>query len=251
MGFSGVGAGAAYIFFAYIGFDAVSTTAQEAKNPQRDLPIGIITSLVVCTILYILVAAVLTGMVPWREINIEAPLTRAFLDRGLVKASYLITAGALAGLTSVMLVMLLGQTRVLYAMANDGLLPKKFFGAIHHKFRTPYKNTILVGLIAAIVGSLTPINIIGQMVNIGTLFAFVIVCLSVLVLRRTQPGQKRPFRTPFVPLVPILGIGFNCYMMYKLGLWNWVRLIIWLVIGMVVYFTYSRKHSRVQKLAGN
>src|SRR5271168_5122158 len=209
MGFGGIGAGAAYIFFAYIGFDAVSTTAQEAKNPQRDLPIGIIASLVACTILYILVAAVLTGMVPWREINIEAPLSVAFLDRGLTKASYLITAGALAGLTSVMLVMLLGQTRVLYSMANDGLLPRKFFAAIHPKFRTPYKTTILVGLLAAIVGSVTPISIIGEMVNIGTIFAFIIVCISVLVLRRTNPGQIRPFRTPWVPLVPLLGIVFN------------------------------------------
>src|ERR1700729_174017 len=246
-GFSGVGAGAAYIFFAYIGFDAVSTTAQEAKNPQRDLPIGIIASLVACTILYILVAAVLTGMVPWKEINIEAPLAVAFMDRGLTKASYLITAGALAGLTSVMLVMLLGQTRVLYSMANDGLLPRKFFAAIHPKFRTPYKNTILVGLIAAIIGSITPINIIGEMVNIGTIFAFIIVCISIMVLRKTNPGQPRPFRTPWVPLVPILGILFNGYMMYKLGWVNWARLIIWLVIGLFVYFGYSRHHSRVQQ----
>jgi basic amino acid/polyamine antiporter, APA family len=247
MGFSGIGAGAAYIFFAYIGFDAVSTTAQEAKNPQRDLPIGIIASLVVCTILYILVAAVLTGMVPWRAVNIEAPLAVAFLDRGLTKASYLITAGALAGLTSVMLVMLLGQTRVLYAMACDGLLPRKFFAAIHPKFRTPYKNTILVGLLAAIVGSLAPIDDIGKMVNIGTLLAFVIVCAAVLVLRNTNPSQSRPFRTPWVPVVPLLGIGFNGYMMYKLGLVNWVRLIVWLVIGLVIYFTYSRHHSHVQR----
>jgi len=247
MGFGGIGAGAAYIFFAYIGFDAVSTTAQEAKNPQRDLPIGIIASLVACTILYILVAAVLTGMVPWREINIEAPLSVAFLDRGLTKASYLITAGALAGLTSVMLVMLLGQTRVLYSMANDGLLPKKFFAAIHPKFRTPYKNTILVGLLAAVVGSTIPIDDIGKMVNIGTLLAFVIVCIAILVLRRTNPGQERPFRTPWVPVVPILGVVFNGYMMYKLGWINWARLIIWLAIGLVIYFTYSRKHSKVQK----
>jgi basic amino acid/polyamine antiporter, APA family len=247
MGFSGIGAGAAYIFFAYIGFDAVSTTAQEAKNPQRDLPIGIIASLFICTILYILVAAVLTGMVPWKEINIEAPLAMAFLDRGLTKASYLITAGALAGLTSVMLVMLLGQTRVLYSMANDGLLPRKFFAAIHPKFRTPYKNTILVGLLAAIVGSTVPIDDIGRMVNIGTLLAFVIVCIAVLVLRRTNPDQHRPFRTPWVPLVPILGIIFNGYMMYKLGWINWLRLFIWLVIGLVIYFTYSRYHSRVQR----
>src|SRR5438445_9462508 len=174
-GFSGIGAGAAYIFFAYIGFDAVSTTAQEAKNPQRDLPIGIIASLLICTVLYISVAAVLTGMVPWREVNIEGPIARAFMDRGLTTASHIITLGALAGLTSVMLVMLLGQTRVLYAMANDGLLPKKFFADVHPKFRTPWKNTILVGLLAAIVGSVTPIDDIGRMVNIGTLLAFVIV----------------------------------------------------------------------------
>jgi len=247
MGFGGIGAGAAYIFFAYIGFDAVSTTAQEAKNPQRDLPIGIITSLAVCTLLYILVAAVLTGMVPWKEINIEAPLAVAFLDRGLTTASYLITAGALAGLTSVMLVMLLGQTRVLYSMANDGLLPRKFFAAIHPKFRTPYKNTILVGLLAAVVGSTVPIDDIGKMVNIGTLLAFVIVCIAILVLRRTNPDQPRPFRTPWVPFVPIMGIVFNGYMMYKLGWINWARLIIWLAIGLVIYFTYSRYHSRVQK----
>jgi APA family basic amino acid/polyamine antiporter len=247
-GFSGIGAGAAYIFFAYIGFDAVSTTAQEAKNPQRDLPIGIIASLIVCTLLYILVAAVLTGMVPWREINIEAPIARAFMDRGLTGASHIITLGALAGLTSVMLVMLLGQTRVLYAMANDGLLPKKVFAEIHPKWRTPWKNTILVGLLAAIVGSLTPIDDIGKMVNIGTLLAFVIVCIAVMVLRKTNPSQPRPFRTPWVPVVPALGILFNGYMMYKLGWINWARLIIWLIIGLVVYFTYGQKHSKVQAM---
>ena len=245
-GFSGIGAGAAYIFFAYIGFDAVSTTAQEAKNPQRDLPIGIITSLIVCTVLYILVAAVLTGMVPWQDVNIEAPIARAFLDRGLVTASHIITLGALAGLTSVMLVMLLGQTRVLYAMANDGLLPKKFFADVHPKFRTPWKNTILVGLLAATVGSLTPIDDIGKMVNIGTLLAFVIVSVAVLVLRRTNPTQPRPFRTPWVPLVPVLGVLVNGFMMYKLGWVNWARLFVWLAIGLVIYFTYSRHHSKVQ-----
>jgi basic amino acid/polyamine antiporter, APA family len=251
MGFSGIGAGAAYIFFAYIGFDAVSTTAQEAKNPQRDLPIGIIVSLVVCTFMYIAVAAILTGMVPWQDVNIEAPVARAFLDRNLVWASYLITAGALAGLTSVMLVMLLGQTRVLYAMANDGLLPRGFFAAIHPKFRTPYKNTILVGLLAAIVGSVTPIDDIGKMVNIGTLLAFIIVCIAIMILRHTQPAQPRPFRTPWVPFVPIMGLVFNGYMMYKLGWINWARLIIWLVIGLVVYFSYGRHHSRVQKMVPN
>jgi basic amino acid/polyamine antiporter, APA family len=245
-GFAGIGAGAAYIFFAYIGFDAVSTTAQEAKNPQRDLPIGIIASLLVCTVLYIAVAAVLTGMVPWRDVNIEAPVARAFLDRGLLVPSHIITVGALAGLTSVMLVMLLGQTRVLYSMANDGLLPKRFFAEIHPKFRTPWKNTILVGLLAAVVGSVTPIDDIGKMVNIGTLLAFVIVCVAVVVLRHTDPAQPRPFRTPWVPIIPALGVLFNGYMMYKLGWLNWARLIIWLAIGLVVYFGYGQKHSRVQ-----
>ncbi len=245
-GFAGIGSAAAYIFFAYIGFDAVSTTAQEAKNPQRDLPIGIIVSLFICTLLYIAVAGILTGMVPWQEVNIEAPIARAFLDRGQTTASHIITLGALAGLTSVMLVMLLGQTRVLYSMANDGLLPKKFFADIHPKFRTPWKNTLLVGLLAAIVGSVTPIDDIGKMVNIGTLLAFIIVCIAVMVLRNTNPGQPRPFRTPWVPVVPVLGILFNGYMMYKLGWVNWARLIGWLIIGLVVYFTYSRYHSRVQ-----
>jgi basic amino acid/polyamine antiporter, APA family len=247
MGVGGIWKAAAYIFFAYIGFDAVSTTAQEAKNPQRDLPIGIIASLVACTILYILVAFVLTGMVPWKSINVEAPLAVAFLDHGLKTASTVITGGALAGLTSVMLVMLLGQTRVLYSMANDGLLPRKFFAAIHPKFRTPYKTTILVGLLAAIVGSITPIDQLGKMVNIGTLLAFVIVCVAIMVLRRTNPNQPRPFRTPLVPLIPTLGVAINVYMMINLGWVNWARLVIWLFIGLVVYFAYSRKHSRVQQ----
>jgi basic amino acid/polyamine antiporter, APA family len=253
-GIGGIGAGAAYIFFAYIGFDAVSTTAQEAKNPQRDLPIGIIVSLLICTALYIGVAGILTGMVRWQDVNIEAPIARAFMDRGLSTASHVITLGALAGLTSVMLVMLLGQTRVLYSMANDGLLPKKFFAAIHPKFRTPYKNTIAVGLLAAIVGSVTPIDQIGKMVNIGTLLAFVIVCIAVTMLRIKSPEQARPFRTPgiflggWLPVVPFLGVLFNGYMMYKLGWINWARLIVWLVIGLVVYFTYSAKHSRVRSL---
>jgi APA family basic amino acid/polyamine antiporter len=248
-GLAGIGKAAGLVFFAYIGFDAVSTTAQEAKNPQRDMPIGIIVSLTICTILYIGVAAVLTGMVYWPEINIEAPIARAFLDHNLVMAANIITIGALAGLTSVMLVMLLGQSRVLYAMAKDGLLPNSFFGAIHPKFRTPWKATILAGLLAAMVGSVTPIEIIGDMVNIGTLLAFVIVCIAVMVLRRKDPTRARPFKTPLVPLVPILGIMFNAYMMYTLGKWNWIRLIVWLVIGLFVYFFYSKNHSKVQERA--
>jgi APA family basic amino acid/polyamine antiporter len=253
-GVAGISSAAAYIFFAFIGFDAVSTTAQEARNPQRDLPIGIIASLFICTVLYVGVAAVLTGMVPWQLINIEAPITHAFLDHNVGWASDIITCGALAGLTSVMLVMLIGQTRVLYAMASDGLLPKKFFAAIHPKFRTPWKNTILVGLLAAIVGSITPIDKIGTMVNIGTLLAFVMVCAAVIILRCTNPDQPRPFRTPGIyfrgrlPIIPGLGILANGYLMYSLGLWNWVRLIGWLIIGLFVYFLYSLKHSKVQAL---
>ena len=246
-GVGGIGLAAGLVFFSYIGFDAVSTTAQEAKNPQRDMPIGIIASLAICTLLYIGVAAVLTGMVYWPEINIEAPISRAFLDRGLNTAANVITVGALAGLTSVMLVMLLGQSRVLYSMAKDGLLPKGFFAAIHPRFRTPWKGTILAGMLAAIVGSVTPIETIGKMVNIGTLFAFVIVCIAVIILRRKDPDRVRPFKTPLVPLVPILGICFNGYMMIELGAANWIRLIVWLLIGLVVYFSYSRKHSKVQQ----
>jgi APA family basic amino acid/polyamine antiporter len=185
-------------------------------------------------------------MVPWQNVNIEAPIARAFLDRGLTVAADVITLGALAGLTSVMLVMLLGQTRVLYAMANDGLLPRKFFADVHPRFRTPWKNTILVGLLAAIVGSVTPIDDIGKMVNIGTLLAFVIVCIAIVFLRRSDPDQPRPFRTPWVPVVPILGVLFNGYMMYKLGWVNWARLFGWLIIGLFVYFGYGRHHSRVQ-----
>ncbi len=246
-GFGGIGLAAGLVFFSYIGFDAVSTTAQEAKNPQRDMPIGIIASLAICTILYIGVAAVLTGMVYYPDINIEAPIVRAFLDRNLNGAANIITIGSLAGLTSVMLVMLLGQSRVLYSMAKDGLLPSGFFADIHPRFRTPWKGTILAGLIAAIVGSVTPIDDISKMVNIGTLFAFVIVCIAVIVLRRKDPTRVRPFRTPWVPLIPILGILFNGYMMVELGAANWIRLVVWLLIGLVVYFLYSKKHSRVQR----
>ncbi len=247
-GVAGISSAAAYIFFAFIGFDAVSTTAQEARNPQRDLPIGIILSLCICTLLYVGVAAVLTGMVPWQLVNVEAPLTHAFLDHNIGWASDIITCGALAGLTSVMLVMLIGQTRVLYAMASDGLLPKKFFAAIHPKFHTPWKNTILVGLLAAIVGSVTPIEKIGTMVNIGTLLAFVMVCAAVIILRYTEPDQPRPFRTPLSPVLPALGIVANGYLMYSLGAANWIRLIVWLIIGLFVYFLYSVKHSKVQAL---
>jgi APA family basic amino acid/polyamine antiporter len=246
-GFAGIASGAAYIFFAYIGFDAISTTAQEAKNPQKDMPFGIIGSLVVCTVLYIAVAAVLTGMIKWNLIDLKAPIAQAFETYHLGWAVFLITGGALAGLTSVMLVMLLGQTRVFFAMSRDGLLPARVFGEIHARFRTPFKMTWIVGTLCALLGAFTPIDDLGQMVNIGTLLAFVIVCLAVIILRRTNPGANRPFRTPFVPLVPILGAVSCLYLMTNLGWHTWARLVIWLIIGLVVYFSYGRHHSVLQK----
>ncbi len=246
-GFPGIASGASYIFFAYIGFDAVSTTAQEAKNPQRDMPFGIIGSLIVCTLLYILVAAVLTGMVHWDQIDLKAPIAQAFERYGLGWAVFLITGGALAGLTSVMLVMLLGQTRVFFAMSRDRLLPHKFFGEVHPVHRTPFKMTWVVGCICGLLGAFTPIDDLGQMVNIGTLLAFVIVCTAVIVLRRTHPQTPRPFRTPWSPVVPALGAISCLYLMAQLGRVTWVRLVVWMVIGLVIYFVYGVKHSRLQR----
>ncbi len=235
--------GASYVFFAYIGFDSVSTHAEEARNPQRDVPIGIITSLALCTVLYILVAAVLTGMVPYTEINIDAPVAGAFASRGLHVAVFFISLGAVVGITSVLLVLLLSQARVLLAMARDGLIPREFFGAVHPRFRTPHKGTILTGVLVAIVAALFPLRILAELVNIGTLMAFVIVCAAVWVMRRTNPQLPRPFRTPLVPYVPLAGMGMNFWLMYSLGWENWVRLVVWLVIGLGIYFFYGRKRS--------
>jgi APA family basic amino acid/polyamine antiporter len=244
-GFAGTLSGAAYVFFAYIGFDSISTHAEEARNPHRDVPIGILTSLAICTVLYIAVAAVLTGMVPWMQIDIDAPIADAFSRIGLTSATVLVSIGAVAGITSVLLVMLLSQARVLLAMARDGLLPPSVFAAVHPRFRTPYRSTILVGCIVATVAALLPLKVLADLVNIGTLFAFVIVCTAVLVLRYTRPDVRRPFRTPFVPLVPILGIGANLLLMVYLGWQNWARLIVWLVIGLVIYGFYGSRHSRL------
>ncbi len=244
-GFGGIASGAAYIFFAYIGFDAISTTAQEARNPQKDMPFGIIGSLLICTILYIAVAGVLTGMIPWNQIDLKAPIAQAFENYNLGWAVFLITGGALAGLTSVMLVMLLGQTRVFLAMARDGLLPQNVFGEVHTRFRTPFKMTWIVGSVCALLGAFTPIEDLGQMVNIGTLLAFVIVCTAVIILRRTNPEAHRPFRTPWVPAVPILGAISCFYLMANLGWHTWARLVIWLVIGLTIFFGYSRSHSKL------
>ena len=239
----GMLAGAAVIFFAYIGFDSISTHAEEAKNPRRDLPIGIITSLILCTLLYILVAGVLTGMVKFDAINKDAPVSSAFEQVGLNWARYLISFGALTGITSVLLVMMLSQPRVFLAMARDGLVPPSFFGAVHPKYRTPWKSTILTGVFVAMMGGLLPLDILAELVNIGTLLAFVIVCAAVLIMRKTNPDAVRPFRAPFVPLVPILGIVMCLMLMFSLPVDSWIRLIVWLAIGFVIYFGYGKRHS--------
>ncbi len=244
-GWSGVLRGAGVVFFAYIGFDAVSTAAQEARKPQKDMPIGILGSLVICTILYIVVSGLLTATVHYSRLNIGAPVSLAIRETGVRWGSYVVNAGALAGLSTVMLVMLLGQSRVFYSMAHDGLL-WKWAGDIHPRFRTPWKSTAIVGLAVAIVGSLVPIGSLGQMVSIGTLLAFVIVCAAVWVLRVRRPELERPFRTPWVPFVPIMGIIVSLGLMAGLNGVTWLRLIVWLIIGMVIYFTYSVKHSKVR-----
>ncbi|HEX9629928.1 MAG TPA: amino acid permease [Pyrinomonadaceae bacterium] len=239
----GMFAGAAIIFFAYIGFDSVSVHSEEAKNPAKDVPVGIIASLIICTILYIAVSAVLTGMVPYKDINIDAPVVDAFRRAGLVWMQYLVAAGAMTGITSVLLVMMLSQPRVMLAMARDGLVPKGFFGDIHPRFRTPWKSTILTGLFVASMAGLIPLSILAEMTSIGTLFAFVIVCGAVLVMRKTNPNANRPFRAPFVPLIPILGILTCLLLMFSLPAENWYRLIIWLIAGLIIYFLYGRRHS--------
>jgi len=239
----GMFAGAAIIFFAYIGFDSVSVHSEEAKNPAKDVPIGIIASLIICTILYILVSAVLTGMVPYKEINIDAPVVDAFKRAGYVWMQYLVAAGAMTGITSVLLVMMLSQPRVMLALARDGLVPKGFFGDIHPKFRTPWKSTILTGIFVAGMAGFIPLSILAEMTSIGTLFAFVIVCGAVMVMRKTNPDANRPFRAPLVPLVPILGILTCLLLMFSLPEENWYRLIIWLAVGLVIYFLYGRRHS--------
>ena len=239
----GMFAGAAIIFFAYIGFDSVSVHSEEAKNPAKDVPIGIIASLIICTILYILVSAVLTGMVPYKEINIDAPVVDAFKRAGLVWMQYLVAAGAMTGITSVLLVMMLSQPRVMLALARDGLVPKGFFGDIHPKFRTPWKSTILTGIFVAGMAGFIPLSILAEMTSIGTLFAFVIVCGAVMVMRKTNPDANRPFRAPLVPLVPILGILTCLLLMFSLPEENWYRLILWLAVGLVIYFLYGRRHS--------
>ncbi|WP_437287385.1 amino acid permease [Sorangium sp. So ce406] len=239
----GMLAGAATIFFAYIGFDAVSNHAEEARRPQRDLPIGIVASLVICTVLYVAVAAVLTGMVPYTELSIDAPVSDAFARVGLPWAQFIISLGAIAGITSVLLVLMLSQPRVLLAIARDGLLPRGFFGSVHPVFRTPWKSTFLTGFVVAALSALLPLRILAELVNIGTLLAFLFVCAAVLVMRRTAPDAPRPFRVPLYPLTPILGIAICLLLMFSLPTENWLRLAAWLLLGLAVYFGYSRKHS--------
>lgn len=246
-GMMGIAAGAASIFFAYIGFDAVSTAAQEAKNPQRDMPIGILGSLVFCTLLYIVVSTVLTGLVNYRALNVADPVALGIDATGVSWGSLLVKIGAIFGLGTVMLVMLLGQSRVFFSMSRDGLLPK-WASEIHPKFRTPWKSTIIVGLIVAVMPAFLPIDRLSELVNIGTLLAFMIVCAGVWILRVRHPDLHRPFKTPLVPLVPLLGIVTALFLMVQLPRITWMVMVGWLLFGLVIYFTYSIRHSKVQML---
>jgi APA family basic amino acid/polyamine antiporter len=245
----GMMAGAATVFFAYIGFDSVSTHAEEARHPQRDVPIAIITSLLLCTVLYIAVAAVLTGMVPYDRIDKDAPVSNAFMQVGLPWMQFVVSLGALTGITSVLIVMMLSQPRVTMAMARDGLLPKSFFGAVHPKFLTPWKGTIVTGIAVATMGGLLPLDILADLVNIGTLLAFAMVCTAVIVMRKTNPQATRPFRVPLVPFIPAMGIVMCLVLMFSLPAMNWLRLAIWLLIGFAIYFGYGKKHSVMAKVA--
>ena len=247
-GFGGVLTAATIVFFAYIGFDAVSTQAGEAINPKKDVPFAIIASLVICTILYILVSLVLTGMVPYSTLDLKAPVASAFSGAGISWAVYPITIAAVAGLTSVMLVMMLGQTRIFFGMAKDGLLPRGIFGTLHSKFKTPYKSTLLVGLIVSIVAAVTPINNISEMCSMGTLLAFSMVCLAVLILRKREPNLDRPYKTPMVNIVAPLGVLFNIFLMTQVRIHTWYAFIIWGTLGVAVYFLYSRRHSNLEKM---
>lgn len=250
-GWSGIVRASGVIFFAYIGFDAVSTAAQEAKRPQRDLPIGILASLAICTVLYILMALVMTGMAHYSELNVSNPVYVA-IDKagaGIAWLKPIVAVGAIAGLASVVLVMLLGQPRIFYSMARDGLLPA-VFGRVHPKFQTPYISTIVTGTAAGVIAGLFPIQILGELVSIGTLLAFVIVSAGILVLRYRSPNLTRPFKTPFVPVVPILSILICGYMMSALPGDTWMRLIIWMAIGLVLYFVYGRHNSRLARAEG-
>jgi len=245
-GFKGVMGGAAIVFFAYIGFDAVSTAAEEVINPKRDMPRGIIASLIICTVLYIIVSLILTGVVPYKLLNTAAPVAFALHYVNQDWAAGIISVGAMGGITTVLLVMLYGQTRVFFAMSRDGLLPK-FFSIVHPKYKTPFFSTWLTGIVVAIIAGLTPINTVAELVNIGTLSAFVFVSIGVIVLRKTQPDLPRSFRVPWVPLVPILAALLCLILMFQLPLITWIRFVVWLVIGLIIYFGYGIRHSVLGK----
>jgi APA family basic amino acid/polyamine antiporter len=245
-GWSGIARGAGVIFFAYIGFDAVSTAAQEAKNPQRDMPIGILGSLAICTVLYVALGLTLTGVVHYTLLNTAAPVAVGIQATGVRWGSIVVMLGTFAGLTTTMLVMLLGQSRVFFSMSRDGLLPE-WAGRIHPRFRTPWISSIVVGFFVAIFAGVLPINILGQLTSIGTLLAFVIVSAGVWVLRVKRPDLHRPFKAPLVPLTPILGMGISFGLMASLPLSTWLRLIVWLILGMGIYFGYGRSHSRLRR----
>ncbi|MDE3154621.1 MAG: amino acid permease [Acidobacteriota bacterium] len=244
-GWSGIGRGAAVIFFAYIGFDAVSTAAQEARNPQRDMPVGILGSLAICTVLYLLMGALLTGVVKYTQLNVAAPVALGIDATGIAWGSLVVKIGTFAGLGTTMLVMLMGQSRVLFTMSRDGLLPA-WCGRVHPRFRTPWISSIVVGLFVGLFAALVPIGVLGQLTNIGTLLAFIIVCAGVWVLRVRRPDLPRAFRTPWVPFVPIAGIVISLLLMLSLPIDTWLRLFAWLAIGLVVYWQYGRWHSRVR-----
>jgi APA family basic amino acid/polyamine antiporter len=243
-GVGGIFSGAALVFFAFIGFDIVATAAEETKNPQRDMPIGIFGSLIICTILYVLVSLVVTGMVPYDKIKLEAPLAEAFRSVGQSGIAQVISFGALAGLTTVTLILMMGQSRVFFAMSRDHLLPP-VFSAVSKRFQTPYRTTIATGIAVALLAFFIDLETLAELVNIGTLFAFIVVAAGVLVLRRVQPDLERAYRTPLVPLVPILAILAALWLMLNLPAETWERFGIWMVIGLVVYFAYGRRHSRL------
>ena len=246
-GWSGILRGAGVVFFAYIGFDAVSTAAQEAKNPKRDMPIGILVSLVICTVLYIAVSGLLTHIVPYSQLNVPDPVVVGMRATGHPWATILVEIGALLGLATVMLVMLLGQSRVFYSMSRDGLL-WPWASKIHTRFRTPYLSSIVVGFFVAILATLIPLNVLDEMTSVGTLLAFMLVSAGVWVMRRTHPHVTRPFKTPMVPLIPVLSILASGTLIVSLSYWTQLRLVVWLVIGLAIYFTYGRKHSKVQQM---
>lgn len=246
-GWSGIMRAAGIVFLAYIGFDAVSTTAQEVKNPQKDLPIGIIGSLVICTVLYVLFAAILVGLVPYAQLDVAAPVAEAINRTPFFWLNGLIKLAIIAGLTSVILVLMLGQSRIFFTMAKDGLLPE-FFSVVHPKYRTPWISSLIVMVMVGLFAAFAPLSLVGHLTSIGTLLAFAIVCASVLVLRKTRPDIPRPFKTPFVPAVPILGILTCILMMVSLGLATWARLAIWVLIGLAIYFLYGRKKSHLALL---